>query len=78
MSPLTLSHLNLFPVQIEIQALVGDALTCDRLRELGLYPGEKIEVMGRAPFKGPYFLRYKATHLALREEESLCLQVKKV
>ncbi len=76
MDTVTFSHLNLYPVQIEIEALAGDLDTCDRLRELGLYPGEKVEVLGRAPFKGPFFLRFKATHLALREEESSCLKIK--
>ncbi|MCE3010820.1 MAG: ferrous iron transport protein A [Proteobacteria bacterium] len=59
----------------KVKAITGDPLICARLRELGLFIGQEVSVLGRAPFRGPYLIKYNNTVLALREEEFQCLSL---
>jgi len=46
-----------------------------RLREMGLLPGTKITVAGRAPLYDPVMLRVCGQTLALRGSEAGCIEV---
>lgn len=48
----------------------------DRLREMGLFVGMKVRLIGRAPFMGPWMLQCPTTVVALRDEELKCLNLK--
>lgn len=41
-----------------------------RIRDMGLVPGTRIEIMGRAPLKDPVALRLLGTTLTLRNKEA--------
>ena len=41
-----------------------------RIRDMGLMPGEEIEVVGRAPLQDPVALRLKGFTLTLRNNEA--------
>ncbi len=41
-----------------------------RIRDLGLLPGTKLEIIGRAPLKDPVALRLMGTTLMLRNGEA--------
>lgn len=41
-----------------------------RIRDMGIMPGEEIEVMGRAPLQDPVALRLKGFTLTLRNNEA--------
>lgn len=41
-----------------------------RIRDMGIMPGEKIEVVGRAPLQDPVALRLKGFTLTLRNSEA--------
>ena len=60
----------------EITGYDGDQQLIERLKELGLSPGLKISLVGRAPFFGPLLFRLGAMVLALREEEAACLNLR--
>ena len=53
----------------------GDEALVERLQEVGFRRGDEIELVGRAPFFGPFLYRLGATVIALREEEAHCLRV---
>lgn len=55
-----------------IHSFSGDALIAERLKEMGIYPGLELQVVGRAPFRGPFLFRFGNTVLALRAEEAVC------
>lgn len=57
---------------LEITDFKGDVTICERLHEMGLYRGQKIRVMGRAPLKGPLLIQFGTSFLALRAEEAQC------
>ncbi len=60
-------------------AVVGDFLTAKpsltRLRELGLVPGARVEVVRRAPFGEPIEIRLRGSHLAMRNSDAACIAV---
>ena len=60
---------------LEISAVEGDPNISMRLRELGFRPGVKIQILGRAPFGGPFVVQIHSNVLALRRNEAECLQV---
>jgi Fe2+ transport system protein FeoA len=62
----------------EVLGFCGDPLIIERLKELGIHRGVKIEAYGRAPFGGPKLYRLGATVLALREEEAECIRIQKL
>lgn len=65
-----------FNETLEIAAMDGDAAITLRLRELGFRPGVKVQLLGQAPFGGPYLVQIHTTVLALRRNEAECLQLK--
>lgn len=56
----------------------GDSDIISRLFDLGIYKGVSIEVLGKAPFGGPYLVKAGMTLLALRESEAQCLIIQKI
>lgn len=61
-----------------IHSFSGDHLIAERLKEMGVYPGLELQVVGRAPFCGPFLFRFGNTVLALRSEEAVCAIVQKL
>jgi ferrous iron transport protein A len=53
-----------------IASLDGDGLATHRLMELGLLPGEPIEVLGRAPFGDPIAILIRGTRIAIRATDA--------
>jgi ferrous iron transport protein A len=47
-----------------------------RLRELGLVPGTRIEVVRRAPLGDPMEIRLRQSHLAVRNSDAACIGVR--
>ena len=60
---------------LEISAVDGDPAISTRLRELGFRPGVKIQLLGQAPFGGPFLVQIQTNVLALRRNEAECLRV---
>ncbi len=58
-----------------LNSLEGDPDLVNRLMDMGLHPGSRIEYVNRMLGKGPFIIRFGSTLLALREEEALCLKV---
>lgn len=56
----------------QVKGFSGDALVIERLKEMGLYQGLEVQVVGQAPFGGPLLFRFGNTVLALRVEEAQC------
>ena len=63
--------------EFEIMDLKGDLQTCERLYEMGLHKGLKVNLVGRAPFMGPWLIQFGSTTIALRDNEAKCLTVQK-
>jgi Fe2+ transport system protein FeoA len=57
--------------------LKGDSYLVTRLRELGIHPGQHLQILQRFPFGGPWLLRIGQVDLALRNEEAECLWIRK-
>ncbi|MBL8848644.1 MAG: ferrous iron transport protein A [Planctomycetaceae bacterium] len=53
----------------------GDDAATRRLMELGLLPGEPIELIGRAPFGDPLAVLIRGTRIALRVRDARRVQV---
>jgi Fe2+ transport system protein FeoA len=58
---------------IVISDVLGEALLCQRLREMGFHPGCHVRVLGRAPFNGAFIIQLHESVLALRQSEAECL-----
>lgn len=56
----------------------GFPMFIERLIDMGFHENVEVESLGRLPFSGPIILRCDQTLLALREEEALCLKIKKI
>lgn len=61
-----------------VHSFSGDPLIAERLKEMGVHPGLELQVVGRAPFRGPFLFRFGNTVLALRYEEAVCATVQKL
>lgn len=72
-SPITLADLS--DAVAEVLGFCGPQEIAERLRELGVYQGARVEVVGQAPFMGPRLYRIGMTVLALRQEEAACVSV---
>lgn len=57
----------------KITKITGAPELRERLQEMGFYVGLTIEILGRAPFNGPYLVQFEACFMALRDEELKCL-----
>lgn len=64
-----------FNTILEVGALQGDSNITLRLRELGFYPGRKVQIIGQAPFGGPFVVQLNTNVIALRVSEAECLLV---
>ncbi|MFV0443247.1 MAG: ferrous iron transport protein A [Planctomycetaceae bacterium] len=54
-----------------IASVAGDDPTSVRLLELGLLPGEDLEVIGVAPLGDPIAIRVRGTRLAIRRRDAV-------
>lgn len=61
--------------QYKITEITGSPELRERLKEMGFYVGQIIEILGRAPFSGPYLVQFEACFIALRDEELKCLSL---
>ncbi len=59
----------------EIRSIFDSDLE-QKLLEMGCTPGEKIEVLRRAPFGGPIAILVSSYMLSLRKEEALKIDIK--
>lgn len=46
-----------------------------RIMDMGLLPGEELEMVRRAPLGDPLEVIVKGYHLSLRKEEAKCIEV---
>ena len=58
-----------------ITALAGDVAVCQRLREMGLTRGARVEVVRRAPLGDPLDIRVRGYHLSIRQAEAACVRI---
>ncbi len=58
-----------------IAGLRGESRLVERLAELGLAPGNSIEVTGVMAFGEPLLVEVKGTHIALRRSEAHCILI---
>jgi Fe2+ transport system protein FeoA len=72
---MVLSEVKSFPLNVEVTGFHGAAVLIERLHEIGLHKGCKLVVLGQAPLKGPLLVEFQTTVLALRDEESACLEI---
>lgn len=56
----------------------GPQTLIKRLKELGIQEGEALFLQTKIPFGGPYVVRFKNAHLALRKDELKCLQLQPI
>ncbi len=61
--------------KFKITGFQGDQRVIERLRDLGFYTGDPIEVVGRAWLRDPIFVQVRHAVVALRREEFECLQL---
>ena len=59
----------------QVTTLRGDDAVAQRLMEMGLLEGEKIEVLGFAPFGDPMEIRLQDFRLSLRRAEAARINV---
>lgn len=48
---------------------------CERIEEMGVTPGEQVEVVRYAPLGDPIEIKIRGYHLSLRKEEAALIQV---
>ncbi len=65
-----------FHCEFLIEELRGDPLFCSRLRDVGFRRGLRILVTGRAPLKGPFYVRTQNSSWALRDVEAQVIWVR--
>lgn len=56
----------------------GNAALRKRLLDMGVIPGERVEVVKAAPLGDPIDIKVKGYHLSLRKDEAECIEVKGV
>jgi ferrous iron transport protein A len=61
-----------------VRAVAGDDALARRLAAAGLWPGVRVEQIGRAPFGDPLLFRVHGYRLALRRSEAARVQVELV
>ncbi|MCK6553116.1 ferrous iron transport protein A [Candidatus Binatia bacterium] len=71
---MTLAHVSRGFLVI-VQYVGGDRAFRRRLMELGLVPGTRVEVVGRAPLGDPIELLVRGCSLSIRRGEALCVTV---
>ncbi len=58
-----------------VMTIQGDAYLVQRLAEFGLFEGETIAFLGKAPLGDPIEIGIGETRLSLRKSEAACIQV---
>lgn len=53
-----------------ITRITGNNQVNRRIREMGLCPGTKVQLLGRAPLMDPVYLKVRDNHMALRNSEA--------
>lgn len=61
-----------------IVEIIGDDAGTARLMEMGLYEGEPIEVIGRAPLRDPVTVLVRGSRLALRIVDARRVRVRQL
>lgn len=56
--------------QVAVVEVIGDDALAHRLTACGLWPGARVEWIGRAPFGDPLLFRLHGYRLALRRSEA--------
>ncbi len=64
--------------RVKIKDLKTDKNFRKKLMELGLFPGQIIEIIQDAPFGGPMKIRVKDYCIALRRDEASGIEVEEV
>jgi len=49
-----------------------------RLREMGLVPGARVDMVRRAPFGEPIEVRVRGSHIAMRNREAASIEISPV
>ncbi|GGZ43777.1 FeoA family protein [Mesonia mobilis] len=49
-----------------------------KLLEMGCLPGNKVELVQTAPFRDPMYLNINGSHLAIRKETALLIEIEVV
>ena len=58
-----------------IREFVVESDDCERIEEMGVTPGEQVEVIGYAPLGDPIEIKIRGYLLSLRKEEAELIQV---
>ena len=61
--------------RFKIMGFDGDAKVIERLRDLGFYTGDTVEIVGRNWLNNPIFVQVRRAVVALRREEFKCLKL---
>jgi len=59
----------------KIYDFIEESDTCARLEEMGVTPGEKVEIVRFAPLGDPIEIRIRGYLLAMRKEEAALIKV---
>lgn len=62
----------------KVTGFKGSEQLTKRLKELGIQEQEQIYLQAKILFGGPYIVRFKNTHIALRKEELECLRLQAI
>ncbi|MBU2525961.1 MAG: ferrous iron transport protein A [Bacteroidetes bacterium] len=49
-----------------------------KLIEMGCLPGSEVEMIHFAPFSDPMYININGTHLAIRKETAVCIEVTQI
>ncbi len=58
-----------------IRDFIVESDDCERIEEMGVTPGEYVEVVRYAPLGDPIEIKIRGYHLSLRKEEAQLIQV---
>ncbi len=58
-----------------IHEFIVESDDCERIEEMGVTPGEHVEVVRYAPLGDPIEIKIRGYHLSLRKEEAQLIQV---
>jgi ferrous iron transport protein A len=59
----------------DVASLSGDPALVQRLYEMGLLEGERVEVVALAPLGDPIEIRFGSSRLSLRRAEAACVSI---
>ncbi|NQZ75299.1 MAG: ferrous iron transport protein A [Ekhidna sp.] len=74
---LKLSAVKSFPVDCLVKSISDDELK-DRLYEMGIFPGQSIRLLKKAPFGDPFMISVDDSYLMLRLNEADLISVEMV